>query len=232
MVYNNYSVSTGKGKLYLKAKTPTEGYEEITYGTENKKTYHKYVNSIQGMPTIVETKEVQFDGKTLRFLEITLVEGDVSNKVSMPLKNMKGNYTDEVKALISSLNGLILGEVITLSPKASTSVGKNNKEYKNFNIYLNYVNILNDEGKGKSTGFIPFTEIPKPVEKIVAGDKTWDWAPQTEYYYSKLLSIQENFKNAPAPPVAGYAGPTTSAVTPATTLVTPQVANASDELPF
>ena len=31
--YNNYSISNGKGKLYLKSPEPKEGYEKVTYGT-------------------------------------------------------------------------------------------------------------------------------------------------------------------------------------------------------
>lgn len=198
MTYNNFSISSGKGKLYLKEKQPTEGYEEVTYGTEGKKTYHKYADSIKGLPKTFEVKEVSYEGKTLKFLELSLVDDNVSNKVSVPLKNAKGNYTDEVKALLSALNGLNLGEEITLTTKATTTTGKNGKEYKNLNIYINYVNILGENGKGLGTGFIPYTDIPAPIEKVVAGDKTWDWTPQTEFFYSKLGEIQAKFQNAPA----------------------------------
>jgi membrane-associated protease RseP (regulator of RpoE activity) len=193
MNYNNYSLSAGKGKLYLKEKTPTQGYEEITYGTEGKKTYHKYENSIKGIPTFFGTKEVQYDGKTLRFLEFTLVDGDVSNKLSVPLKN-KGGYTDEVKALLSAMSGLDLGEEITLTPTSSVSTGKNGKEYKNLNIYINYVKRLGENGKGLSTGYIDFNDIPKPVSKVVAGDTTWDWEAQTVFYWEKLTEIENRFK--------------------------------------
>ena len=200
MQYNNYSISAGKGKLYLKEKQPTEGYEEVTYGTEGKKTYHKYADSIKGFPKTLEVKEIQHDGKTLKFMELTLLDGDISNKVSVPLKNVKGNYTDEVKALLSALNNLTLGEEVTLTTKSTTTTGKNGKEYKNLNIYINYVNILGENGKGQGTGFIPYSDIPPPTEKIVAGDKTWDWAPQTEFFYSKLGEIIAKFQNAPQTP--------------------------------
>jgi len=196
--YNNYSISAGKGKLYLKEKQPTEGYEEVTYGTEGKKTYHKYADSIKGFPKSLEVKEISYEGKTLKFLEFTLLDGEISNKVSVPLKNVKGNYTDEVKALLSALNGLTLGEEVTLTTKATTTTGKNGKEYKNLNIYINYVNIIGDNGKGQGTGFIPYTDIPSPTEKIVAGDKVWDWTPQTEFFYSKLGEIITKFQNVPA----------------------------------
>jgi len=192
--YKNYSISAGKGKLYLKEKQPTEGYEEVTYGTDGKKTYHQYHNSITGVPTFFDVKEITHEGKTLKFIELTLVDGENQNKVSAPLKNVKGNYTDETKALISALNNLDLGEPVTLSVKTTTTTGKNNKEYKNLNLYINYVNRLGENGKGLSTGFISYTDIPAPIEKIVAGDKTWDWSPQTEFFYTKLQEVQEKFK--------------------------------------
>ena len=38
MNYNNYSISASKGKLYLKSKTPQEGYEKVTYGANGENT--------------------------------------------------------------------------------------------------------------------------------------------------------------------------------------------------
>lgn len=221
MNYYNYSISAGKGKLYLKEKSPKEGYEEIIYGSEGKKTYHKYSDSIKGTPKNLEVKEVNYDGKVLKFLELTLLDGEDSNKVSAPLKNAKGNYTDEVKAILSALNGLKLGEEVTFTTKATTTTGKNGKEYKNLNIYINYVNILGENGKGQGTGFIPYTDIPTPTEKTVAGDKVWDFSPQTEFYYSKLGEIIERFKSSTTPSQA-----------PSTKSETPKKEEVSNDLPF
>lgn len=195
MNYYNYSISTSKGKLYLKEKSPKEGYEEIIYGSEGKKTYHKYSDSIKGTPKNLEVKEITYEGKVLKFLELTLMDGEDSNKVSAPLKNVKGNYTDEVKAILSALNGLKLGEEVTFTTKATTTTGKNGKEYKNLNIYINYLNILGENGKGQGTGFIAYADIPSPLEKMVAGDKVWDFSPQTEFYYSKLGEIITRFNS-------------------------------------
>ena len=203
--YKNYSISAGKGKLYLKEKQPTENYEEITYGTENKKTYHRYFDSVKGLPTYFGTKEVSYDGKTLRFLELTLVDGDEHNKISVPLKNTKNGYSDESRAIISALNSLKMGEPITFTTKSTTTTGKNGKEYKNLNIYVNYVNIMNDDNKGLSTGFIPYAEIPAPDKKTVAGDVVYDWSPQTEFFYERLQEIEKRFADGgssqPAPKV-------------------------------
>lgn len=196
--YNNFSISAGKGRLYLKSKTPQEGYEKVTYGTNGENTtYHKYVDNIQGTPSNFEVKEVQYEGKTLKFLELTLTDGDTSNKVSVPLKNSKGGYTDEVRSLLSALNGLDLGEDVTLTVKSTTTTGKNGKEYKNLNIYINYVNRLGENGKGLSTGFIAYGDIPAPEKKVVAGDTVYDWTPQTEFFYSKLQEIQGRFTDKP-----------------------------------
>lgn len=194
MDYNNFSLSVSKGKLYLKSKTPQDGYEEVSYGTEGKKTYHKYFNSIKGIPKYFESKEVQFEGRTLRFLELTLVDGEVSNKLSVPLKN-KGGYTDEVKALLSALNGLDMGQEVTLSGVKNKYKNKKGEDKEQLAIYINYVNRLGDNGKGLSTGFIPFDAIPKPTSKVVAGDTTWDWSEQTEFYWEKLTEIEARFKN-------------------------------------
>ena len=231
--YNNYSISAGKGKLYLKSKTPQEGFEEILYGTGEvkDKTYHKYADSIKGVPSFFEVKEVSYDGRTLKFMELTLLDGEVSNKVSVGLKNTKGGYTDESRALLSALNALELGEEVTLSVKATTTTGKNGKEYKNLNIYINYVNRLGENGKGLGTGFIPYNEIPAPIEKIVAGDKTWDWSPQTEFFYAKLGEIQAKFQGAPkaissAPKPVPTASPN-EAFQPA-----PPLTKEMDNLPF
>ena len=56
---------------------------------------------------------------------------------------------------------------------------------------------MGENGKGLSTGFIPYTEIPAPLEKVVAGDKTWDWTPQTEFFYVKQQEVLAKFQNVP-----------------------------------
>jgi hypothetical protein len=192
--YNNYSISRAKGKLYLKEKVPTEGYEEITYGTEGKKTYHQYHSSTKGLPNYFGVKEVEYQGRTLSFLELSLQdEGDVINKISVPLKN-KGGYTDEVKAIISALDTYQVGEPITFTPNKSTSQGKNGKTYENLNIYINYRDIKNDEGKGQSTGFINYNDIPKAISSDDGmGGKSWDWKPVNVFYHGKLKEIEERF---------------------------------------
>ena len=197
MTYNNYSFSIGKGKFYQKSKEPKEGYEQVTYGTDNKITYHKYFDSVKGTLKYFETKEVDYAGKKLSFLEVSFINGDESHKVSVPLKNSKGNYTDEVKAIISSLDAAEVGEEYTFSMRKNVSVGANGKEYTNVVAYLNYIHRQDDNGKGLSTGYIPYTSIPK-AEKEEDEDLgvTWNWKPVNKFYAQKIKEIQAKFPAA------------------------------------
>lgn len=237
MEYNNYSISLGKGKLYLKSSEPKEGYEKVTYGTDNKVTYHAYKDSIKGVLKYFDTKEVDYQGKKLSFLEVTLIDGEVSNKVSVPLKNSKSNFTDEVKALVSALNSAEIGEEVTLAAvKTTTTSTKNGKEYTNLNIYINYVNRLGENGKGLSTGFIAFDTIPKP-EKEDDEDLgvTWNWKPVNKYYALKIKELQAKFQEAspstPSAPTPTNAVPTASPAQAFPTMTEP-VNKEMDSLPF
>lgn len=200
MAYFNYSVSTKQGKFYLKSSEPKEGFVEVTYG-EGKKTYHQYIDSVKGIVKSFDTKEVDYQGKKLRFLEVVLVDGADEHKISVSLKNTKGGYTDEARTLISAFKGLDkVGEPITVTPKKSTYKNNRGEEKENLNIYVNYINILGENGKGLSTGFINFKDIPSPIKKEVAGDVVYDWTPQTEFFYEEFLNIKGKFGNAPVTP--------------------------------
>jgi hypothetical protein len=228
MEYKNYSISSGKGKLYLKSKTPQEGFEEVLYGTGEvkDKTYHQYHSSIKGIPKYFETKEIQYQNRTLKFLELTLVDGEVSNKVSTALKNKNG-YTDEVKTLISALNGLELGEEVTLSTAKSKYTNKAGVEKENLNIYINYTGRLGENRKGLGTGFIPYVEIPKAEKEVDEddGEVTWNWKPVNKFFTAKIKEIEERFKSVSTPTQAPV-----QTATPKTE--TPKKEEVSNDLPF
>ena len=202
MHYQNFSISGSKGKLYLKSKVETAGYEKVVYGTNNDKvTYHKYFDSIRGLPTSLEVKEFEYDGKKLVTLELSLTDIDTINKVSVNLKNTKGSYSDEAKTLISALYGLKLGQEVTFTTKKTTYRTKSGVDKSQIAIYINYVNIMGANGKGESTGFIPFSEIPRatPVDDGM-GSTTWDWKPVNIYFTEKLNEIKSRFSAATPKP--------------------------------
>lgn len=212
MTYKNYSISAGKGKLYLKEKQPTEGYEEVLYGTGEvkDKTYHQYHSSIKGTPKFLDVKEIEYKGRTLKFLELTLIDGEVSNKVSTALKNKNG-YTDEVKTLVSALNGLELGEEVTLSLAKGKYTNKLGIEKEQLNIYINYAGRLGENGKGLGTGFIPFAEIPKAIKEVDEddGEVSWNWKPVNKFFTAKIKELEDRFKGAStATPIAPTSVPT------------------------
>lgn len=200
MTYNNYSVSFSRGKLYLKSKEPQEGFEKVTYGTDNKVTYHKYADRIQGVLTKVESKEIAKDNKKLQFFEVTLIDGDTINRVSVPLKNAKGNYTDEVKAFVSSLNAAEFGQKVSISISKSVSE-KDGKDY--LNIYINYLERLGENGKPTSTGYIPYNEIPRAIkEEDEDLGVSWNWKPVNKFYATKIKEIESKSIQSPAEKVA------------------------------
>jgi len=194
MNYFNFKISSKKGQFYLSSKEPREGYEKVEYGTPVKVTYHKYIQKLHGVVDFFGVKEVTFEGKTLKFLQMSLKSGDDLYQISTNLNNQKGsNYSDEAKAMIGAMRGYKKGEEVTASLYYKTSTGSNGKEYRNCNFYLNYTNILNDEGKGQTTGFISHTEIPKAEVEEVAGESIYTFKAQKNFYYEILQKLATEF---------------------------------------
>ena len=199
--YNNYSVSVSKGSFYLKSKNPASGYESVTHGLNGEKvSYHKYENGITGLLKYLDIKEINFEGKTIRFFEITLVDGDTNNKISVPLKGTKGSYTEETKALISSLVGATPGKKYSITVQTKKTPGKNGKEYTNLTFWLNDLGDINTvTGKPNSTGFIPYKDIPQPIkEEDAVSGVSWDWRPVDKFYTQKIMELQAKFGATPA----------------------------------
>lgn len=197
MEYINLSISKKESKFYQKSKEPKDGYVKILYGTDNKEvTYHKYQNSAKGVPTSFEQKNIEYDGRTLRFLELTLYdeETDTQTKISVNSKNKSG-YTDEVRKLVSALNSAEAGRSITFTIVPNTYTNKKGEKVSTYNIYGNYNDENGENGKPLSTGFIKFEDIPKGESKEVAGDVVWDYTKQTEFYYERILEISTRFAN-------------------------------------
>lgn len=196
MASQNFNISAKRGKLYLKSKEPRDGYEAVPYG-DGKITYHKYVNSVQGVITKVETKEVNVQTGKLQFFDVTLKDGDTYNNVSVTLKNSRGNFTDEVKALVSSLNNCPPFARVIMSVNSNTTE-KDGKTYDNINVYINLLDEIDPKSnKPKSTGFIPFSEIPRAIKDDDPDlGVSYDWKPVNKYYIGKINEITAKFNAA------------------------------------
>jgi hypothetical protein len=190
---------------------------------------------MQGIPKNLALKEIEFEGRKLRFLEFTLLEdNDIENKVSMNLKN-KGGYTDEVKLMVSSLYYLTLGEPVTFTPKKDSYTNKRGELKDQLKIYINYINILGENGKGKGSGFIPYNEIPIPIKEEKYGETVWNWDEQTGFYYNRLNEIIARF-NAGASSTQPFETPLAAVAKNTTQAFKPTAVEANDlkpdDLPF
>jgi hypothetical protein len=234
MAYKNYSISASKGQFYEKSKTKKEGYEEVTYGTEGKSTFHKYEKYVKGKITNVETKEIEHEGKKLQFFELTLKEGDTENKISTSLKNSKGNYNDEVKAMVSALEGAEKGVEYSANVFKKETEGKNGKTYNNLSFYLNLESSRDEDGKAtQSTGYIPFAEIPAPIKDEDEDlGTTWDWKPVNKFYAQKIKALVEKFGSASKPSESKKEEPKKEEKPVTKKTTNPKKPTEEDDLPF
>jgi len=236
MNYFNYKISGTKGKLYLSSKDPKEGYEKVEYGTETPKkiTYHAYSSNTKGTFEGFQMKQVEAGGVNLTFLEVTLQDGDDQNKISVSLKDKRSNVSDEAKALISAFYNAERGHEYTVTPNVKVN-NYNGKEYKNLSVYVNSTSVMNDNGKGLSTGFIQSSEIPKAKkEDDGLGGFTYDNKEVNIFWGGKLKEISSRFEGqAPAtPPPATPKEESKSAMKPSKDFEAPVNVDVDDDLPF
>lgn len=198
MNYFNYKISGTKGKMYLSSKDPQEGYTKVEFGTKKdpKVTYHKYVDRVKGLFSGFATKEVEFDNKKLTFLEVTFTDGDDINKISVNLKTPQGNVSNEAKGLISSLYGAEVNKEYSVSCTVKVN-HSNGKDYKNLNIYVNSTTELNEAGRGMSTGYISYTDVPKAIkEDDGLGGFTYNNKDVNAFWGGKIKEISVRFEGA------------------------------------
>lgn len=199
MGYNNFKI--GKDGLYTSSKTPQEGYTETRYGTNNEKiTYKKNVDSIEGVITKFLHKDITFEGKTLKIVELTFKNGNDFNTLSCnQYRANGGNYSDEFTRIISAMRGYKIGEFAKLTAYHRTYKDKNGVDRKSLVVNINHTNILNEDGKPEWTGFIPFDEVPKPESKIVREETVWNYDAQMDFYWEEYKKIAKNVNESNSP---------------------------------
>lgn len=189
MAYINLKFSFGKGKFYESSKTPKEGFEEVIYGiNKDQKTYHKDYTSATGTLKAVNIRDVEFSGVKTKLLQVTLGSGEDLIQIACPIYGKYG--VDEfAKAMVSALYNAEFGEEVVITPKKTVSnVG--DKTYNNINVYVNYLNRKDENGRGLSTGFIAHTEIPKAVKNVTKlGKTTYDNTAVDEFWEDRLTEI-------------------------------------------
>lgn len=194
MGYINLKISGKNGKMYESSKDKKDGYVEVKYGEENSKTtYHKYYDNIEGEFSGFGMSEMKSDKANITMLNVKIKGQDDIYTISVPLKTTYGGINDQAKALISSFNNAKANHSysVTCYIKKNES---NGKTYENQVVYVNSLTELGDNGKGLSTGFIPFNEIPRAKrEDDGLGGVTYDNKEVNMFYGSKIREISSKF---------------------------------------
>lgn len=198
MGYINLSLDFKKAKFVEKSKEPKEGFErnDWTFHDRTGTNYRRFINSISGVVTNVREEKVDFGGRSNTFLKVFVkdnITGD-TNVVSVDLWGKYGMESD-AKTLLGGLRGMIVGEEVTITPKENLYTNKKGVEKKSLNVYINYKNIQNDDGKSSSTGYIPYDEVPKLDKVEKHGKVTWNSDKVDDFYYNILKSLETKFEN-------------------------------------
>jgi len=194
MNYKNLRFKWGNGKFVESAKQPSEGFQKIEYTDPDSKTdkvtYHKFHDEVSGIISSVGMNETHFG----TFLRVNVKTGtDEITSIQVPYENQYG-FSRETKALISSLRDYKLGEDVTIKPVVKTFTRRNGNEGKDVNFYINYKNIMNDEGKPATTGYIKFDELPELEKEEKRGKTTYNSDKQMDFYYEVLQKVVADFE--------------------------------------
>lgn len=126
-----------KGELYVGSKEPKDGYAEVTL-TNGDKTYQKSFKSTDyGKVIFLGINEKNFDSGKVKYVEMSINSEETENSVDvvqLPLKNVKGGLTDEVKKLVAILPSLDYSKSIVISSNRE----KNTRGYVDKVLYFRY----------------------------------------------------------------------------------------------
>lgn len=226
MGYINLKISGKNGKMYESSKEAKEGYEEVKYDDGKKTTYHKYYNRVEGEFTGFNISQMVSNGANITMLNVKIKGSEDIYTISVPLKTTYGGVSDAAKALTSSFYNAKPGHGYSLTTFIKTNES-NGKKYDNQVVYVNSLTEMGDNGKGISTGFIPFNEIPRAVRLDDGfGGITYDNKEVNMFFAQKIREISDKFEGE---------APTATPVQPKPAKkVTPVVVaeEEEDDLPF
>ena len=200
MGYINLKISGKNGKMYESSKEAKEGYVEVKYGKDNlETTYHKYYDKIEGEFSGFGMSEMKGEKANITMLNVKIKGTEDIYTISVPLKTTYGGISDSAKALISSFYGAKPnhGYSVTTFTKKNES---NGKTYDNQVVYVNSLTEMGDNGKGVSTGFIPFSEIPRATRQDDGlGGVTYDNKEVNLFFGTKIREISAKFEGETKP---------------------------------
>lgn len=202
MGYINLKISGKNGKMYESSNVAKDGFEEVKYDDGKKTTYHKYYNKIEGEFSGFGMSEMKSDKASITMLNVKIKGNDDIFTISVPLKTTYGGISDSARALISAFYNAKPNHGYSVTTMIKTNES-NGKKYDNQVVYVNSLTEMGENGKGLSTGFIPFNEIPRPVKQDDGlGGISYDNKEVNMFFGAKIREISAKFEgtqDTPAP---------------------------------
>lgn len=196
MAYKNLTLNFKKAQFVETSKEPKEGFERNDWTMNDKSgtNYKKFYKNVKGVVTTIKEDKVNFNGREVNLLKVMLDESGSSDIISLAFE-LWGDYGMDSDAMnmLGALRGMEKGEEVTITPVARLYTNRKGVEKKAINIYINYVNKLNEEGKGLSTGFIPYDEVPKLESEEKRGRTVYNSDARDDFYYDILKDLSQKF---------------------------------------
>lgn len=159
------------GKFAQRVRPDVVGVQKRTLKS-GKVVYEKYYNNVKGIITKLELKAREYEGKTLKSLNITL-----DNEVQIQLSGGIDNAQN--KNIINTL----------LSPQCKLDcllvflISRDQDGYSEVFIMQDDHGIKRFSNKENPNG------VPQPVKKEKMGEVKWDWDAQNEWFYNQFQEL-------------------------------------------
>ena len=182
-----------EGQLYSGSSEPREGHVEYTSKQGNVSYRKTYAGTDYGKITQLHVVEKDFPTGKVKYLEVTVENEESRDVVQLPLKNIKGGLTDEVKKFIAILPGIDFSRELTISSNRK----KNERGYVEKVLFVNYVTdgVQEKDGvkfslKFGKEGTVPMFEQREGLE----GEIIYDFTKQDKFMFEELVKQLERFK--------------------------------------
>lgn len=179
------------GQLYSGSSEPREGHVEYVSKQGNVSYRKVYAGTDYGKITRLGVVEKEFPTGKMKYVEITVENDKSKDIIQLPLKNVKGGLTDEVKKFIALLPGIDFSRELTISSNRK----KNERGYVEKVLFINYVTdgVQEKEGvkfslKFGKEGTVPQFETSEGIDGIV-----YDFTKQDKFLFDVLIKELERF---------------------------------------
>lgn len=187
-----------KGELYTGSKEPKEGFSEVTT-KDGTIVYQKaYKSTDYGKVNFLTIAEKDFSTGKVKYVEMSILSEDETaiDVLQLPLKNLKGGLSDEVKKFIATLPSLDYSKTFIVSSNRD----KNERGYVDKLLFFRY----KGEGEEKDTpikfslkfgeeGNVPMFTVKE--DPITPGSKVYNYDDQDRFLAGVLMYEIKRFQD-------------------------------------